>query len=74
MVPLTVPAALGDTHLAEGQLSHPQVAIVVFVRRPVALPPRTLLENDLEYTNITPKAALDPSWLQGVLRGHLTGV
>lgn len=60
----TEPAALDGTDLAEGKLSHLPLVIVLFVYRPVALPPqKTVLESHLEYANITSKIALDAAWL-----------
>lgn len=40
LVPLTVTAALAETDLAKGELSHPGMVIVLFVPRPADVPPR----------------------------------
>ena len=46
------------------ELSRPQVVLVLFVQRPVDVPPQNPLletpaDNDLEYTKVTPKVVLD---------------
>lgn len=60
---LTVTAALDGTDLAKGELSHPQVVIVFFVRRP---PQNAVLEtpanSELENPSVTPEAVSDRVW------------
>lgn len=52
----------------KGELSRPQVVLVLFVQRPVDVPPQNPLletpaDNDLEHTKVTPKVVLDRSRL-----------
>lgn len=67
LVPLTVTAALDGTGLAKGELSPPQLVIVLFVRRSTDVPPEstvleTLASNDIESPNVTGEAVCNMIW------------